>query len=116
MKLYNGLEFITTLKKFRKCSLNLSSYFNHSYQCSCGETHTFLNVNSVICQGAWKLVLECPENKEYITCVKLKSNFFGIGFAGFESLYGTKLSKTAKDAENSLIAFHYTIQKFTGEI
>ncbi len=116
MQMYNGIEFITTLKKFGKCTLNLSSYFNHEYKCSCGEIHTFLNANSVICQGAWKLVLECPNNKEYITCVKLKSKFLGMGFSGFESLYGAKLSQTSKEPEDSLLAFHYTIKKFTGEI
>lgn len=114
--MYNGIEFITTLKKFRKCTLNLSSYFNHHYECSCGEIHRFLNANSVICQGAWKLVLECPENKEYITCIKLKSKFFGIGFSEFESIYGVKLSKNSQKAEDSLITFHYIIKKHTGEI
>ena len=116
MKMLDGTNFISNIGGFQICDLHLVMYVNNNYECACGEVHTFNYDSEILCQGAFKLVLECPNNKEYITCLKLKSKFLGFGFSRFESLYGTKLSKTSDDPEDSLILFHYVIKKHIGEI
>ena len=37
-----------------------------------------------------RLVFECPDQPNFVTCVKVKGIF---GFKGFESLFGTKVEK-----------------------
>ncbi len=115
MKMLNTMNFITNLGGIKICDLHLSLYVNNEYDCACGQKHMFTYDSEIICQGAWKLVLECPNSKEYVTCVKLKSKFLGVGFSGFESLYGTRLS-TEPENENSIIVFNYIIKKHIGEI
>ncbi len=135
MEMYNGVEFISNIGGFGRCTLCLETYVNHHYECACGEVHTFNYDSNIICQGVWKLILECPNNREYITCVKLKSKFLGIGFSGFESLFGTKLVVISEnDIEsdmkkiesnptnipdkiaNSLFSFHFIIKKHIEEM
>ena len=137
MKMYDGITFITKIGGFGICRLNLESYVNHSYECSCGENHIFDYDSEILCQGAWKLILECPNHKEYITCVKLKSKFLGLGFSGFEPLFGTKLilndvnslsnydesvfdesnlNNLPNNLKNSSFMFNYTIKKHIGLI
>lgn len=130
MKMYNGTEFITNIGGFKICDLHLEMYVNNDYECACGEVHTFNYDSEILCQGAFKLILECPNNKEYITCVKLKSKFLIFGFSGFEPLFGTKLSQSfdkidmdnidpyniPKEISESLFMFHYIIKEHIGEI
>jgi hypothetical protein len=134
MKMYDGPNFIANIGGFGVCNLHLELYVNNDYTCACGEVHTFNYDSEILCQGAFKLILECPNNKEYITCVKLKSKFLGLGFSGFESLFGTKLSQNKdsdfknididnldpinmpKEVSESLFLFHYIIKKHIGEI
>jgi len=132
MKMYDGTNFIANIGGFKTCDLHLEMYVNHDYECACGERHTFDYDSEILCQGAFKLILECPNHKEYVTCVKLKSKFLGFGFSGFESLFGTKLSQNKasdfddidmdnidpynmpKEISESLMLFHYTIKKHIG--
>jgi hypothetical protein len=134
MKMYDGTNFISNIGGFARVNLHLEMYVNNDYECACGEVHTFDYDSEILCQGAWKLVLECPNNKEYITCVKLKSKFLGMGFAGFDSLFGTKLLKNKtndfdnidmdnldpydmpEEISNSYFMFHYIIKKHIGDI
>lgn len=132
MIMYDGANFISNIGGFGRCNLHLDMYVNNDYECACGEVHTFNYDSEIVCQGAFKLVLECPNHKEYVTCVKLKSKFLGFGFSGFESLFGTKLSKinidsfagvdidsmdpnsVPKELRESLLLFHSVIEKHIG--
>jgi len=134
MKMYDGINFIANIGGFKICDLYLEMYANNDYECACGEIHTFNYDSEILCQGAFKLILECPNNKEYITCVKLKSKFLGFGFSRFESLFGTKLSQNKasdfkeididnvdlanipKEMSESSILFRYIIKKHIGDI
>ncbi|MDA3822251.1 MAG: hypothetical protein PF450_06515 [Bacteroidales bacterium] len=98
-------DFLTSIGGFGQCTLDLSQLVSHDYRCACGQTHTFSYSTEIICQGAWKLILGCP-NKGYVTCVKLKSKFFGVGFSGFKSISGTKLDKDpAKEESDFALRF-----------
>ncbi len=114
MKMLNVANFITSLGGIGVCKLDLSSYVFHNYECACGQTHTLDYNSEIICQGAWKLIVGCSE-KEYATCLKLKSKFLGIGFTGFESLFGIRFNENPQD-ENSGLVFRYIIKKHLGEI
>ena len=114
MKMKNAAEFISSIGGFGVCKLDLSSYVYHNYECACGQTHTFDYDSEVLCQGAWKLVVGCP-SKEYVTCLKLKSKFLGMGFSGFESLFGTK-SDPDPENENSAVVLRYVIYKHIGRV
>ncbi len=115
MKMLNTMDFITNLGGIKICDLHLSMYVNNEYDCACGEKHMFTYDSEIICQGAWKLVLECPVDNNYVTCVQLKTKFLGMGFSGFESIYGTRLVEDYEN-ENSRIGFNYIIKKHIGEI
>lgn len=137
MKMYDGMTFVAKIGPFKMCDLNLEMYVNNDYECACGERHTFDYDSEILCQGAFKLILECPNHKEFVTCVKLKSKFLGFGFAGFESLFGTKLipndaynlsnydesvfdesnpNNLPDDLKNSSFMFNYIIKKHIGLI
>jgi len=134
MKMYDGTYFIINIGGFKRCDLHLEMYVNNDYECACGEKHTFTYDSEILCQGAFKLVLECPNNKEYVTCIKLKSKFLGFGFSGFQTLFGTKLVKNnindfeaidfdnidptnmPKEVSESFFLFHYTIKKHIDDI
>lgn len=134
MIMYDGVNFISNIGGFKRCDLHLDMYVDNDYECACGEVHTFNYDSEILCQGAFKLILECPNNREYVTCVKLKSKFLGFGFSGFESLFGTKLSvinfdnfseidinsvdsnNMPKELNESLLLFHYIIKQEIGEI
>jgi hypothetical protein len=129
MIMYDGLTFITKIGPFKMCDLQLSMYVNNYYECACGEQHLFTYDSEILCQGAWKLILECPNNKEYVTCVKLKSKFLVFGFSRFVTLFGTKLIKNKssdfentdkkdmpEEMKNSLILFHCVIKEHTGQV
>ena len=87
MIVYEDVEkFLESIGNIQKCDLHLELYVNNDYDCICGEKHSFNYDSEILAQGAWKLILGCPNDTNNITCVKLKSKFLGIGFSGFKTL------------------------------
>lgn len=106
MLITNNIEqFLEQVGNVKKCDLHLELYVYNNYKCACGNTHTFDYNSELLCQGSFKLILGCPDNKKYITCVKLKSKFLGFGFSGFESVLGLKLNED----EDELLLFRSVI-------
>ena len=104
MKNYNDVEkFITDVGNIKKCTLHLEMYIPNNYKCICGEVHEFNRNTKILAQGAFKLLLECPEHSNIINCVKLKCPFLMIfGKPKLESISGIKLNF---DGEVMLRAF-----------
>lgn len=88
------LESIGTAMRVR---MDLSLY-DGSYNCACGKIHHYGYRTNLLCQGYWRVVMECPENPDYLTCVKIKM-FMMMKFKGFESLAGYHI----QDDEDRLI-------------
>lgn len=70
----------------RPNQMSMGPYEGHSFQCACGESHTYHSDTVPVLRElpGSKLVFVCP-NDEAITCVQLKGM---IRFKGFESLFG----------------------------
>ncbi len=58
MKMYDGMTFINKIGPFKMCNLHLEMYVNNDYECACGESHIFNYDSEILCQGAFKLILE----------------------------------------------------------
>ena len=72
-----------------KARMNMSLY-NGSYNCACGSKHEYMPHINLHAQGKWRVVMECPSDKNCFTNVKIKTGFLGFGFKGFESIAGIK--------------------------
>ena len=71
MKKYTDAEkFLTSVGNIKKCDLHLEMYVNKDYECICGKTHTFTYDTEVLAQGAFKLILGCPDSSYNVNCVK----------------------------------------------
>jgi hypothetical protein len=112
IKMLNVSNFIMSLGGIGPCTLTLSPYVSNKYECACGQTHIFDYASEIICQGAWKLVVGCP-SKKYVTCLKLKTKFLGMGFSGFESISGVEFNHDPVHEESGVV-LRYIIKKHIG--
>lgn len=87
----NNLEdFIMSISSnIMKVRMDLSLY-NGDYDCACGKKHQYGPHITLLCQGKWRVVMQCPDNPDYLTCVKIKM-FLLVKFKGFEAISGYKL-------------------------
>ncbi len=92
MRLVNNTDFLERTQGGRPCMMDTSIYHGYAFKCSCGKTHKFNSNSTIVAReiSRMRLILVCPENAEYIACVKLKGWF---RFKGFEFLFGTRLKK-----------------------
>ena len=82
----NIYAFVESIGIAMKVRMDLSLYHGY-YDCACGKKHQDGQHIRLLCQGKWLVVMECPENSDYLTCVKIKM-FMMVKFKGFESLSG----------------------------
>jgi len=89
MKLLKIEDFFAKTSKGRPPKMDTIPYNNHYFKCACGDSHEF-NSNSIEVireLSKMRLVVLCPQDENYITCIKVKGIF---KFKGFESLFGCK--------------------------
>lgn len=88
-------------------TMDLTPYAGHRWDCACGKTHPYTLMVKNPIQGIWKVVMQCPDNSTYLTCVKVKMKMW-VKFEGFESLFGLKLSQEeAKTVEILMVLEDY---------
>ena len=92
MKLLDPIDFFSETLGGRPSQMNTSVYNGYPFECACGQIHEFDSSQIEVLRELTKmrLVLVCPVNDGYITCVKIKGWF---RFKGFESLIGTKVEE-----------------------
>lgn len=90
MKLLDSIDFFAETLGGRPNQVDTSGYDGYPFECACGQIHNFDSYQIEVLRELIKmrLVLACPVNDGYLTCVKVKGWF---GFKGFESLFGTKI-------------------------
>ena len=86
MKINNMDNFLESIGIAMRVRMDLSLY-DGDFECACGKRHRYGPHINLLCQGKWRVVMECPENPDYLTCVKIKM-FMMVKFKGFESLSG----------------------------
>lgn len=86
MKSNNMDAFLESIGVAMRVRMDLSLY-DGDYDCACGKKHHYGPHINLLCQGKWRVVMECPESPDYLTCVKIKM-FMMVKFIGFESLSG----------------------------
>ncbi len=86
MKSNNMYAFLESIGVAMRVRMNLSLY-DGDFDCACGKKHHYGSHIKLLCQGKWRVVMECPDNPDYLTCVKIKM-FMMAKFKGFESLSG----------------------------
>jgi hypothetical protein len=86
MKTNDMDAFLQSIGRAMKVRMDLSLY-DGDYNCACGKSHHYGAHVELLCQGNWLVVMVCPENPDYLTCVKIKM-FMMVKFKGFESLSG----------------------------
>jgi len=97
MKILELEDFFNLTSGGRPNNMNTEPYINYTFECACGNIHKFnKNVNVIRELPKQRLVFECPNNSNYVTCVKLKG---WLRFKGFESLYGA-LAKNTTNNDN----------------
>ncbi|DAB40861.1 MAG TPA: hypothetical protein CFH81_00730 [Sulfurovum sp. UBA12169] len=92
MRILEPTDFFAETLGGRPSQMDTSAYDGHPFECACGQIHDFDSLNVAVLRELTKmrLVLACPVNDGYITCVKVKGWF---RFKGFESLFGTKVEE-----------------------
>ena len=76
-------EFIRRTMGGRPCALQVGIYYDCTYECGCGKTHTFTSRTQILREVPMlKLVLKDPDC-EYITFIKIR----GLFKYRFESLF-----------------------------
>ena len=80
--------FLESIGVAMRVRIDLSLYYgDYGYDCACGKKHRYGPHINLLYQGKWRVVMECPESSDYLTCVKMKM-FMMVKFKGFESLSG----------------------------
>jgi hypothetical protein len=119
MKLLSSTDFFAETMGDRPNKMEMNAYHGHPFLCACGKTHVFyLGQVEVLRElPKMRLVFECPDQPNFVTCVKVKGIF---RFKGFESLFGTKVEKdldvmgTLKNAFEKRTGIELNKKKFHG--
>jgi hypothetical protein len=90
--------FLNSLGNVMSVRMNLSLY-EGEFDCACGKKHEFGNHIRLLCQGSWSVVMECPDDADYLTYVKIKM-FLMVKFKGFKKLSGYHVKN---ERENSIL-------------
>lgn len=109
MKLLNQEDFIYAVGTIMPPQMNMSVYEGHNFKCSCGSTHAYDSRIKLLAEGRMRVVLQCPANPQYFTCIKMKMSW--LKFKGFEYVCGHK-EETDEDANIYSISFAYVFQQY----
>ncbi len=62
--------------------MDTSAYDENPFQCACGKTHLFFSDEVDVFRelSKMRLVFQCPEQSNFVTCVKVKGLFRFKGF------------------------------------
>lgn len=110
MILLNDVDFFAETWGGRPNRMDVSIYDGYPVDCACGETHLFNSLTTHVIRelSGRRLVLTCPENDGYATCVKLKG---WLWFRGFKSLFGTKIDEEAEENTDELDFMSKVVEK-----
>ncbi len=97
-------EFFESIGRMMAVRMNMSQY-NGNFECACGQQHLYTPLIRLLAQGKWRVVMECPEDSNYLTNVEIKTGFLGSGFKGFNSISGFK-SKDEVERLSMIYAFN----------
>lgn len=92
------LSFLETLGNVMRVRMNLS-LFSGDYDCACGKKHFYDPFTKLLCQGKWKVLMQCPDDPNFLTYVKVNM-FLMVKFRGFQSLSGYHIKN---DEEKELL-------------
>ncbi len=80
--------------------MDISPFCENLYECSCGQQHVLKSYSRILYQGFYRIVIECPDDPAYLTCVKIRMILMAK-FIGLTSISGTKVST---DTDKFLLA------------
>ena len=103
----NPEEFFASIGRMMAVRMNMSQY-NGLFECACGQEHMYTPTVKLLAQGKWRVVMECPDDANYLTNVEIKTGFLGFGFKRFNSISGFK----CKD-EIEQVSMIYAFNKLT---
>jgi hypothetical protein len=86
MKIVSFGEFMSRTLGGRLPAIDLSIYEGDEFECSCGTSHLFQRHQAIRELKGMRLVLECPQEAGFLTCVHIKGLLW---FRGFKSEFGT---------------------------
>ena len=91
MKLLSPTDFFAETMGGRPNNMDTSIYDGKPFQCACGKTHLFFSDETDVIRelSNMRLVFQCPEQSNFVTCVKVK----GLFRFKFDSLFGTKIEE-----------------------
>lgn len=89
MQLLSSSDFFTETSNGRFSKMKTEIYDGKPFQCACGKTHFFYTGDVGVVREVFfmKLVVECPDQPNFLSCIKIK----GLFRYKFESLLGTKI-------------------------
>lgn len=85
MELVGISEFFARTMGGRRPAIDLSIYEGHEFDCSCGASHFFQANHAIRELKGMRLVLQCQQESDFLTCVHIRGLFW---FRGFKSEFG----------------------------
>ena len=109
MRLLPAPDFFAVTMDGRPHKMDMRDYEGHTFQCACGRTHVFYSdqVKVVKELSKMRLVVQCPDQSTYLTCVKASGLFW---FKRLKSLYGVRSEENFTIRETP----HDAVEKKTG--
>lgn len=86
MEMLEFADFMRGTMGGRPPAIDLSIYEGREYDCACGQRHVFEQEQAIRELRGMRLVLRCPSELAFLTCVKIKGIFW---FFSFKSLFGS---------------------------
>lgn len=86
VQLVNFESFLKSVGTAMQPRMNMSIY-NGAFDCACGTSHVYGPHIHLIAEGRMRVVMECPNDSNYMTNVAIKT-FMVVKFKGFESIAG----------------------------
>lgn len=95
VKLLPMTDFQISVGRSMHIRMELAPFYGASYECACGQEHILEPYSQILYQGFWRIVIVCPDDERYLTCVKIKMILM-VKFTGLQSISGTRI-KTDTD-------------------
>lgn len=83
-------EFQISVGRSMHLKMELSPFYGNLYDCACGQQHSLEFYSQILYQGFWRIVVECPDDPSYLTCVKIRMILM-VKFIGLSSISGTRI-------------------------
>jgi hypothetical protein len=89
MRLLPAADFFALTRDGRPPKMDMREYEGHTFKCACGRRHVFYADQVKVVKGLSKmrLVVQCPDQSTYLTCVKASGLFW---FKRLKSLCGAR--------------------------